>query len=277
MAERPVSTLDQRPIANEPAPSLARSLGDPVPPADAIIRAAGVVKTYDTGTDQVQALRGIDFSVARGEMVAVMGPSGCGKTTLLNCLSGLDDVDAGQIWLEGEDLARMGDRKRTDYRARRMGFIFQVYNLLPVLSAVENIELPLLVSGVRSKEARQRSLAALETVGLVQWAKHRPAELSGGQRQRVTIARSLVNDPAIVWGDEPTGALDSATATEIMDLLRDLNGRRGLTLVLVTHDPGVGQLCDRIVRMRDGLIVGEEVGEASVRGGTVSTRVVGGG
>ena len=223
---------------------------------DRIIRAEGVAKTYDTGTDEVQALKGVDFAVERGEMVAVMGPSGCGKTTLLNSLSGLDDVDAGTIWIEGQDLARMGDRTRTDYRARRMGFVFQVYNLLPVLSAVENVELPLLVSGVAPKAARETSLAALETVGLAAWAKHRPAELSGGQRQRATIARALVNDPAIVWADEPTGSLDSATADDIMDLMRRLNRTRGMTAVIVTHDPGVGERCDRIVRMRDGQIVG---------------------
>ncbi len=226
--------------------------------ADDIIFAHNVVKTYDTGTTQVQALRGVDFTVARGEMVAVMGPSGCGKTTLLNCLSGLDDVNSGRISLEGQDLAQMKDRTRTDYRARRMGFIFQVYNLLPVLNAVENVELPLLVSGVRPKDARDRSMSALETVGLTQWARHRPAELSGGQRQRVTIARSLVNDPAIVWADEPTGALDSKTATEIIDLMLELNRSQGLTVVIVTHDPSVGARCDRIVRMRDGEIVGEE-------------------
>ena len=225
----------------------------------AMIRAEGIVKTYDTGTTKVQALKGVDFAVARGEMVAVMGPSGCGKTTLLNTLSGLDGVDAGRIWLEGRDLATMRDKQRTDYRARRMGFVFQVYNLLPVLSAVENVELPLLVSGVRPKEARQKSLAALDTVGLTQWASHRPAELSGGQRQRVTIARALVNDPAIVWADEPTGALDSKTADEIIGLMRELNARQGLTFVLVTHDAGVGDRCDRIVRMRDGEIVGESV------------------
>ena len=224
----------------------------------AMIRAEGIVKTYDTGTTKVQALKGVDFAVERGEMVAVMGPSGCGKTTLLNTLSGLDEVDAGRIWLEGRDLATMGDRQRTDYRARRMGFVFQVYNLLPVLSAVENVELPLLVSGVRPKEARQKSMSALDTVGLTQWASHRPAELSGGQRQRVTIARSLVNDPAIVWADEPTGALDSKTADEIIGLMRELNARQGLTYVLVTHDAGVGAACDRIVRMRDGEVVGEE-------------------
>lgn len=226
-----------------------------------MIRADQVVKTYDTGTSKVQALKGVDFAVARGEMVAVMGPSGCGKTTLLNCLSGLDDVDSGRILLEGHDLADLSDRKRTDYRARRMGFVFQVYNLLPVLSAVENVELPLLVSGVKPKLAREKANAALTTVGLTQWAGHRPAELSGGQRQRVTIARSLVNDPAIIWADEPTGALDSKTANEIMDLMRELNQRNHLTFVLVTHDHGVGERCDRIVRMRDGQIVDEVLGQ----------------
>ena len=219
-----------------------------------IIRAENIVKSYQTGNEQVTALKDVDFSVARGEMVAVMGPSGCGKTTMLNCLSGLDEVTSGRVWLEGQDLARMKDRTRTDYRARRMGFIFQVYNLLPVLSAVENVELPLLVSGTRPSAAREQALAALETVGLTKWANHRPAELSGGQRQRVTIARSLVNNPAIIWADEPTGALDSKTAAEIMSLMRELNQTKGLTLVIVTHDPVVGAQCDRIVRMRDGEI-----------------------
>jgi putative ABC transport system ATP-binding protein len=227
--------------------------------ASIMIDARTVVKTYDTGTAKLQALKGIDFLVKRGEMVGVMGPSGCGKTTLLNCLSGLDAIDGGQILLEGQDLAGLSDRKRTDYRARRMGFIFQVYNLLPVLSSVENVELPLLVSGIKPKVAREKAMVALETVGLTDWASHRPAELSGGQRQRVTIARALVNEPAIIWADEPTGALDSKTATEIMGLMRELNERNGLTFVLVTHDAGVGDLCDRIVRMRDGVIVGETV------------------
>ena len=224
-----------------------------------MIECRGVVKTYDTGTAKIQALRGIDFAVNRGEMVAVMGPSGCGKTTLLNCLSGLDNVNAGQIFLEGQDLAKMGDRKRTDYRARRMGFVFQVFNLLPVLNAVENVELPLLVSGVKPKIAREKAMHALSLVSLEKWATHRPAELSGGQRQRVTIARSMVNDPAIVWADEPTGALDSTTAQEIIDLMIDLNKRSQLTFVIVTHDAGVGAQCDRIVRMIDGEIVGQEI------------------
>lgn len=232
--------------------------GQQVIDANAIIRAQGVSKIYDTGNSTLHALKSIDFNVDRGEMVAVMGPSGCGKTTLLNCLSGLDSVNDGTIWIEGEDLADMGDKRRTNYRARRMGFIFQVYNLLPVLSAVENVELPLLVSGSRPGKARELSLTALETVGLRDWAGHRPAELSGGQRQRVTIARSLVNDPAIVWADEPTGALDSKSATDIMDLLGKLNQERDLTIVLVTHDRGVGERAHRIVRMQDGVIVGED-------------------
>jgi putative ABC transport system ATP-binding protein len=228
------------------APAIERNL---------IIDAKGITKTYSTGSQRVTALDGVDFAVERGEMVAVMGPSGSGKTTLLNALSGLDTIDAGTILLDGSDLALMNDRRRTDYRARRMGFIFQVYNLLPVLNAVENVELPLLVSGTRPKEARVRALAALETVGLSNRAAHRPAELSGGQRQRVTIARSLVNNPAIVWADEPTGALDSKTATEIMTLMKELNRRDGLTFVLVTHDLGIGTQTDRIVSMRDGRIV----------------------
>ncbi|MBA2248393.1 MAG: ABC transporter ATP-binding protein [Chloroflexia bacterium] len=223
-----------------------------------IIQARGVSKIYDTGNSKLHALKGIDFSVQQGEMVAVMGPSGCGKTTLLNCLSGLDEVNEGTIWIEGENLAEMGDKRRTNYRARRMGFIFQVYNLLPVLSGVENVELPLLVSGSRPGEARKLALSALETVGLRDWANHRPAELSGGQRQRVTIARSLVNNPAIVWADEPTGALDSKAASDIMGLMKTLNGERGLTIVLVTHDRGVGEQCDRIVKMQDGEVVGED-------------------
>jgi ABC-type lipoprotein export system ATPase subunit len=224
-----------------------------------MIECHDVVKTYDTGTAKIQALKDINFAVNRGEMVAVMGPSGCGKTTLLNCLSGLDQVDQGQIFIEGQDLAKMGDRKRTDYRARRMGFIFQVYNLLPVLNAVENVELPLIVSGTKPKVAREKAMNALRTVQLEKWATHRPAELSGGQRQRVTIARSMVNEPAIVWADEPTGALDSSTAQEIMDLMKDLNSRAMLTFVIVTHDAGIGAQCNRIVRMSDGQIIGQDV------------------
>lgn len=222
---------------------------------DLIIEAIGVEKTYDTGKVQVPALRGVDFTVERGEMVAIMGPSGCGKTTLLNCLSGLDEIDSGTIRIAGTDLSTLSDNARTTFRAHEMGFIFQFYNLLPVLSAVENVELPLLVSGVRPKDARQQAMDALGQVGLTEWASHKPAELSGGQRQRVTIARALVNEPAIVWGDEPTGDLDSETADDVMRLMRDLNQRNKQTLVLVTHDPRIGAMCDRIIRMHDGRII----------------------
>ncbi len=219
-----------------------------------IIQATNVTKTYHTGTVDVHALRGVDLHVRRGEMVAVMGPSGCGKTTLLNCLSGLDSADTGEIIIEGTSLSEMSDRERTDYRARRMGFVFQFYNLLPVLSAVENVELPLVVAGVGPEEARSRSLDALAQVGLAERANHRPAELSGGERQRTTVARALVNHPAIVWADEPTGDLDSETADEIMNLLVGLNTTDRLTFVLVTHERHVGARCNRTVRMRDGLI-----------------------
>ena len=220
-----------------------------------IIEAHGVHRTYRSGRLEVHALRGVDFNVKAGEMVAVMGPSGCGKTTLLNCLSGLDDFDSGEVVIEGTALRAMNDRARTSYRARRMGFVFQTFNLLPVITALENVELPLLVSGVRPGEARRRAGAALAQVGLSDRMQHRPAELSGGQRQRVTIARSLVNEPAIVWADEPTGNLDSEAANDVLGLMRRLNRERGQTLVIVTHDLDIGELCDRIVRMRDGLIV----------------------
>jgi putative ABC transport system ATP-binding protein len=191
-------------------------------------------------------------------MVAIMGPSGCGKTTLLNCLSGLDAIDSGEVLIEGTPLSGMSDRRRTDYRARRMGFVFQFYNLLPVLSSVENVELPLLIARVRPPEARRRAIAALDLVGLAGRADHVPDALSGGERQRVTIARSLVNDPAIVWADEPTGDLDSENAAEIVALMRRLNVERGLTFVIVTHDIAVGRRTDRILRMLDGEVIEEQ-------------------
>jgi ABC-type lipoprotein export system ATPase subunit len=226
--------------------------------AEAIVEARGVSKTYDTGKIQVDALTDVDLTIRRGEMVSVMGPSGCGKTTLLNCLSGLDAVDGGEVLIEGVALSEMSDRERTDYRARRMGFVFQFYNLMPVLTAVENVELPLLVARVRQKEARRKALEALDLVGIAARAEHVPDELSGGERQRVTIARALVNDPAIVWADEPTGDLDSEHATEISQLMRRLNVERGLSFVIVTHDATVGHDADRLVRMRDGRVVGHD-------------------
>jgi putative ABC transport system ATP-binding protein len=228
---------------------------------ESIIEAESIFKTYDTGILRVEALKGVDLKVKRGEMVAIMGPSGCGKTTLLNCLSGLDSTDSGRILIEGMELHKLPDDQLSDYRAKRMGFVFQLYNLLPVLSAVENVEMPLLVSGTGSKEARARSMGLLEQMGLTPWAHRFPGELSGGQRQRVTLARALVNNPAIVWADEPTGDLDSETAHEIMELICSLNKDNGQTFVIVTHAQEVGDLADRIVRMRDGQIELQENNE----------------
>ena len=233
---------------------------------DLIISASSVHKTYDTGTVKVHALRGIELHVSRGEMVAIMGPSGCGKTTLLNCLSGLDDIDVGQVLIDGQILHQLPDDERSDYRARRMGFVFQLYNLLPVLNSVENVEMPLLVSGVRAAEARKRSMEVLDMVGLADRAHHLPAELSGGQRQRVTISRALVNRPAIVWADEPTGDLDSETAGGIIDLMVELNRSNGQTFVVVTHALYVGERAHRIVRMRDGQIVDQGHGSGNAGG-----------
>lgn len=223
-----------------------------------IITARGVVKRYDTGRLQVQALAGVDLSIGRGEMVAIMGPSGCGKTTLLNCLSGLDQIDEGVVEIEGVLLKAMSDAERTRYRARRMGFVFQFYNLLGVLNAVENVEMPLLLAGIPASEARSRAKEALAMVGLSGRENHLPASLSGGERQRVTIARALVNNPAIVWADEPTGDLDSKNAEEIIELMRRLNQEQQITFAIVTHDISIGRKADRIIRMADGQVVGEE-------------------
>jgi putative ABC transport system ATP-binding protein len=243
------------------ATSTEKQLGPASPDTgvDVMVEAKGVTKVYDTGRVKVSALRGVDLSIAHGEMVAIMGPSGCGKTTLLNCLSGLDSISDGDVRIEGTSLKAMTDTQRTRYRARRMGFVFQFYNLLAVLTAVENVEMPLLLTGVSTKEARERALTTLDLVGLRNRSEQRPGELSGGERQRVTIARALVNDPAIVWADEPTGDLDSTNAVEIINLMTRLNEERGVTFALVTHDISVGRRADRIVRMMDGQIVDEVI------------------
>lgn len=228
-----------------------------------IIDAKSVWKRYETGGHKIEALRGIDLVVRRGEVVAVMGPSGCGKTTLLNCLSGLDVIDGGTIKIAGQDLKELTDNQRTDFRARAMGFVFQTYNLLPVLTGVENVELPMLVAGVRPSMARKRAVEAIDMVNVGQWAKHRPAEMSGGQRQRFTIARALATKPQIVWADEPTGALDSETSAGIMDLMVQLNKQNDQTFVWVTHSEEVGALAKRLIRMRDGRITADSATPAA--------------
>ena len=202
-------------------------------------------------------MRSIDLAVAAGEFVSVMGPSGSGKTTLLNCLSGLDDIDAGTVCVGGEDIHRMSDARRTRHRASAMGFIFQAFNLIPVFTAAENAELPLLLAGHAPKEARSAARATLERVGLGHRLNHRPTEMSGGEQQRVTIARALAGQPQIVWADEPTGNLDSETADVVMKLLRELHAE-GLTIMLVTHDEEIGASAQRRIHVRDGVIVSDE-------------------
>jgi putative ABC transport system ATP-binding protein len=222
---------------------------------DLIISAKDVHKIYGTGSLVVNALNGIGIEVGRGEMIAIMGPSGCGKTTLLNCLSGLDSINSGNIFVEQRPIHDLSDDKMSEFRSKSMGFIFQDYNLLPVLTARENVEMPLLISGISSKDAAKQANEQLDAVGLLNWSKHKPGELSGGQRQRVAIARALVNKPAIVWADEPTGNLDSNNENEIMELLSFTNDEYNQTIVLVTHSDKVAAKADRIVRMKDGIIV----------------------
>ena len=229
----------------------------PAPPAPLLV-AERVSKIYRNGDIAVPALVDLDLVVQSGEMVAVMGPSGSGKTTLLNCLSGLDDIDDGRVLVEGQDLFAMSDSDRTEHRARAMGFVFQSFNLIPVFTAVENVELPLLLVGTPPKSARTAALELLGRVGLNHRADHLPNQMSGGEQQRVTIARALVARPAIVWADEPTGNLDSSMAAEVMDLLLELNRDHGQTIVLVTHDLTIGHAAGRLVLMRDGRLSSDE-------------------
>ncbi len=222
---------------------------------DAIVSARGLRKVYRNGSE-VEALKRIDLEITRGELLAVVGPSGSGKTTLLNCLSGLERIDEGDVLVDGANLTALSDDARTDYRARNMGFVFQAFNLLPVLSAVENVEIPMLLVGASGKVARNRALETLEQVSLGDRANHRPDQLSGGEQQRVAIARALVHRPAVVWADEPTGNLDSETTQAILDLFLKLN-REGQTIVMVTHNLQVAESAERTITMRDGLILNE--------------------
>ncbi|MFW5702977.1 MAG: ABC transporter ATP-binding protein [Candidatus Dojkabacteria bacterium] len=221
-----------------------------------IVKAKDVKKIYNQGKpNEVHALRDGDLEIEKGEVIAIMGPSGSGKTTLLNCISGIDTATSGEILVAGEDLQRMPDRKKTKYRAAKMGFVFQTFNLIPVLSASENVEMPLLVNGFSGTKAKKKAAEMLARVGLGDRLDHKPSELSGGQRQRVTIARALVHEPDVVWADEPTGNLDTKTAQEVIDLMFELNKNMGVTLVMVTHDRDVADQAERIIKIENGKVI----------------------
>jgi putative ABC transport system ATP-binding protein len=221
-----------------------------------VLEARSLVKTYDTGGVDVAALRGVDLTVEQGEFVAIMGPSGCGKSTLLNLLAGLDRPTAGEVWLDGERIDTLNETELARMRRRKIGFVFQFFNLVPTLSAVENVELPLLLVGRRRREARRSANALLSELGIADKHGTAPVLLSGGQQQRVALARALVNTPAIVLGDEPTGNLDSAATREVLGLLRGARDR-GQTVLVVTHDARVAAAADRIVTLRDGHVADE--------------------
>ena len=229
---------------------------DEISPQPAVLVATGVDKSYRTGAEVVHALAHVDLTVGDGEFLAVTGPSGSGKTTLLNCLSGLDDIDAGSVVLDGLDLVAASDDRRTEQRASSMGFVFQTSNLLPVFTALENVALPMVLTGVPRRQARHAARAALERVGVEDRAGHFPSQLSGGEQQRVAIARAFAKHPRIVWADEPTGNLDTTTARQVLELLREMHSG-GTTLILVTHDAELARAADRRVEVRDGRVVHE--------------------
>ncbi|MCS7198233.1 MAG: ABC transporter ATP-binding protein [Candidatus Bipolaricaulota bacterium] len=222
--------------------------------SEAVVRVENVTKEYTLGRTIVKALRGVSLEIQRGEFLCVAGPSGSGKTTLLNLIGCLDKPTSGRIVLEGQDVSRLSAKELAWVRRRRLGFVFQNFNLVPVLTAYENVELPLLLLGVSAAERRRRVYELLESLGISDFAYHRPDEMSGGQQQRVSIARALVTEPALVLADEPTANLDSETGKAIIELMHDLNTKRGTTFVFSTHDPKVMERASRLVHIRDGLI-----------------------
>jgi len=242
---------------------------------DPILVADGVRKVYRSIGSDVVALERLDLRVPQGQFLAVMGASGSGKTTLLNCLSGLDEIDEGRVLVDGRSIHELSDAERTKHRAAAMGFIFQAFNLIPVFTATENVELPLLLARVPEAEARRRARDTLARVGLGHRLDRRPPELSGGEQQRVAIARALAGRPRLIWADEPTGNLDSEMAAAVMNLLCELHAE-GLTLVLVTHDPNVAARADRLITVKDGRIVADEtvVAEMAPRRAVASMEVV---
>jgi putative ABC transport system ATP-binding protein len=221
---------------------------------DTVVRTVGLARRYKMGDAFVDALRGVDLTIARGEFVALVGPSGSGKSTVLNLIGGLDRPTSGQVWINGVELSASDERTLTRHRRQHVGFVFQSFNLLPRLTAEENVALPLMFSGVPEKERQARARVFLEQVGLGARLTHRPTQLSGGEQQRVAIARALIGQPTLLLADEPTGNLDTTTGAEIMALLKELNREQGLTLLVVTHDPEVAAFADRIVQLRDGRI-----------------------
>jgi putative ABC transport system ATP-binding protein len=226
--------------------------------AQAAIRAVDLTRTFEVGETTVEALRSINLEVTAGQFVALVGPSGSGKSTLLNLVGGLDRPTDGQLWIDGVELSASKEKALTDHRRRCVGFVFQSFNLLPRLTAVENVALPLMFVGVSERERLERAGQLLAQVGLSDRMEHRPTQLSGGEQQRVAIARALVNHPAIILADEPTGNIDTTTGAEIMDLLRRLNREQGVTLLLVTHDPEAASFADRVIQLRDGQIARQE-------------------
>ena len=221
-----------------------------------VLEARQLAKTYETGGAKVLGLRGVDISIERGEFVAIMGPSGCGKSTLLNLLAGLDRPTAGEVWLDGERIDGLSETDLARLRRRKVGFVFQFFNLVPTLSAVENVELPLLLVGRRRRKARQAANELMSDLGISGKEEAAPAELSGGEQQRVALARALANRPDIVLADEPTGNLDSAAARDVLGLFREAQSR-GQTLLLVTHDASVASAAERVITLRDGLVADE--------------------
>lgn len=223
-----------------------------------VVKCVNVRKVYMLGKVAVEALRGVNMEVRYGEFIAIMGPSGSGKTTLLNIIGTLDRPTTGKVYIDGQDITPLSDRELTELRRRKIGFVFQFYNLIPTLTALENVELPMQIAGVNFREARERATKLLEIVGLKERMHHRPDELSGGEQQRVAIARALANRPSIILADEPTGDLDSKTGMEIIELLYRLSREEHVTVIVATHDPMVANFADRILLLKDGVIKGEK-------------------